>query len=80
MKENKEVTKRKVPTTGLISQRVFCLGQTVRYVKRLFGIHERPLTPSESLEQSLRELKAMRQDKNGRKTWQELKKELDEDS
>ncbi|WP_207649756.1 hypothetical protein [Desulfosporosinus hippei] len=49
--------------------------QMFRFVKRLFNIHD----PSASLEQSLSELKAMRQNKIKKHTWKEFRKELDEE-
>jgi len=40
-------------------------------------IQDRPCSPTESLEQSLKEMQAMRQNKMEKRTWRELKKELD---
>ena len=40
---------------------------------------ERPCTPSESLAQSLKEMKLMRQGKMKKHTWDDLKKELKND-
>lgn len=40
---------------------------------------ERPCTPSESLVQSLKEMKLMRQGKMKKHSWDDLKKELEKD-
>lgn len=41
-------------------------------------IQDRPCTPSESLEQSLKEMQAMKQNKIEKRTWRKFRKKLDE--
>lgn len=41
-------------------------------------LDKRPCTPAQSLENSLKEMKSIREDKKRKKTWKEYKKELND--